>query len=243
MTPRFIVATLACTLTLTAGVSHTGRADDTPANLPGITVDREAGHLDIDGIIAARDAYLELIACTRGTKEHESLVSMSATAQHTHLALVMLGAKPGSPSRWVQDEKTGRWKGINPTGTPVRITVLVRKDGRWIEQPLSTYIIRHEVTLIKDDGNVTETKRKEIPMGGDTFVFGGSKLTRKGDRTIYEADAEGNAIALVAFEDATLNWPTALSHSNDYLEFYTNTDAIPPAGTPVKLRLRPLLRK
>ena len=194
-----------------------------PPHLPGITIDRQAGHIDIDGLFAAQDAYLELVACTRGTKEHEAVVSITATAQHLHFALILLGAQPGAPAQWIETEN-GEPHGIDPTGSRVRVSLLVKQNNAWIETPLSRFIVDR-------DGQ---------PIAGDTFVFGGSKITRKQNRTLYEADRSGNAIALVAFDDATLNWPTALTHANEHLEFYTHTAAIPAPGTPVKLRLRPL---
>lgn len=203
--------------------------DKAPPKLPGITVDRKAGTVDVDATIAARDAFLELIACTANTKEHEALVSIEARAQHVHLALMLLGAKPGSPSRWVYDEKADAWRGIAPRGTPVRLSLMIEEDEGWVEKRLTDYVVDAE----------------KKPLTSDTFVFGGSKLRKVGEDKppIYEADASGNFASLVSFGDETLSWPTAASTSNEQLEWYTNTGAIPDVGTKVKLRLTPVVKK
>lgn len=196
--------------------------------LPGIAIDQKAGVVDVDAVFAARDAYLELIACTSGSKEHESLVAIKARAQHVHFALMLLGAQPGKPSQWVKDKKTGEWRGINATGTKVKVSLLIEEDGKWVERSITKYII----------------DRDDKPLPGEVFVFGGSKLTEKKDgSTVYEADTEGNAVSLVSFGDETLSWPTAASTSNDTLDYYVKTDALPPADAKVKLRLRPMVAK
>ncbi len=196
--------------------------------LPGITIDRDAGVVDVEATFAARDAYLELIACTAGSKEHESLVAIKAKAQHVHFALMLLGAKPGKPSQWVKDEKTGEWRGINATGTRVKVSLLVEEKGKWVERSITDYVI----------------DRDDKPLPGSVFVFGGSVLSEKEDgSTVYEADVEGNAVSLVSFGDETLSWPTAASTSNETLDYYVKTKALPPAETKVKLRLRPVAPK
>lgn len=202
--------------------------------LPGIVYDTQAGVMDIDAQIGAREAYLELIACISGTKEHESLVSINARAQHVHLALLLMGAKAGSPSRWVYDEAKQEWRGVPPKGTKVKVSLLLpvkdeqTEEVTWVEKPLTDFVY---------DG-----EKKQLT--GDLFVFGGSRVIKTEDgETIYQADAEGHLISLVSFGDETLSWPTPASKSNEELDWYTKTDAIPDAGTAVKLRLRPIIEK
>ena len=68
------------------------------AGLPGITVDRAARCIDIEAVIVQRDApWLELLACTKGSREHEAILSVTAKPSHIHLALIMLGLEPGAP--------------------------------------------------------------------------------------------------------------------------------------------------
>jgi hypothetical protein len=203
-------------------------ADPSKVKLPGIEINAKDKYIDVDGVIAAREAFLELVACTEGSKEHESIVSMRAKAQHLHLALMLLGAKPGRPGRWVYDEEAKKWKGIDPTGTAVKVTLMVKEKGKWVEKPLSRYII----------------DKQDKPLPDSKFIFGGSIIKQTDDgRKVYEADAEGNAIALVAFGDATLCWPEATSDSNEELEYYANTKNLPKENTAVKLRLRPDVKR
>jgi len=51
----------------------------------------------IDGQISLREGMLEMFACTRNTKEHESVVSANTKAYLVHAALLRLGAEPGTP--------------------------------------------------------------------------------------------------------------------------------------------------
>ena len=53
---------------------------------------------------------LELVACTKGAKEHESIVTIEARPMHVHAALLMLGARNGHPAtnRLIDEQKT-RW--------------------------------------------------------------------------------------------------------------------------------------
>src|SRR5690606_27879139 len=71
----------------------------------------------IDGQISLREGMLEMFACIKNTKEHESIVSANTKAYLVHAALLTLGAEPGSPVRF-------RPEYAPPTGT--EIDVLVR---------------------------------------------------------------------------------------------------------------------
>src|SRR5260221_5799508 len=76
------------------------KADNT--GLQKITKDHDV-YLDlkqkaviIDGEVCLREGQLEMFACPKGTKEHESVVSLNCTAEQAHAALLAVGAKPGT---------------------------------------------------------------------------------------------------------------------------------------------------
>ena len=50
----------------------------------------------IDGEVCLREGQLEMFACPKGTKEHESVVSLNCTSEEAHAALLAAGAKPGT---------------------------------------------------------------------------------------------------------------------------------------------------
>src|SRR5438094_82161 len=59
----------------------------------------------VDGQVCLREGLLEMFACPKGTKEHESIVSLSCRAQEVHTGLLAAGAKPGSPVSFNPDYK------------------------------------------------------------------------------------------------------------------------------------------
>ena len=67
--------------------------------LPGLTINLEEKSVDVDATVCLRTGFLELVACTKGSKEHESIISVDAKPSHIHAALLLLGAKPGNPGR------------------------------------------------------------------------------------------------------------------------------------------------
>ena len=91
-------------------------ADDTPANK---SADSDAGSMPkglvklsktndvwldtkrkavvVDGQVCLREGRLEMFACSKGTKEHESIVAPNCQAQEVHAGLLAAGAKPGTP--------------------------------------------------------------------------------------------------------------------------------------------------
>jgi len=66
--------------------------------LPGLVVDFQNRCVDIKATICLDEGMLELIACTKETKEHESIVTITARPMHVHTALLLLGANNGKPA-------------------------------------------------------------------------------------------------------------------------------------------------
>ena len=75
---------------------------------------------------------LELVACTKEGKVHESVIAVEARPVHIHTALLLLGAKNGSPaSRQPVDNEQVRWIDIPPHGDPIEV-FLVWKDANFL---------------------------------------------------------------------------------------------------------------
>ena len=51
----------------------------------------------VEGHVCLREGMLEMFACPKGTKEHESIVAVNCQAQYVHTALLLVGAKEGQP--------------------------------------------------------------------------------------------------------------------------------------------------
>jgi len=196
-------------------------ATDAAAALPGITIDRERGRIDLDARVVLREGLLELVACPTGTKEHESIFAVRARPRHVHLALLMLGAEPGRPGAYRYDEADDRWLRIPPRGDRIAVTVL--HDGK--EVPVSRYIVND---------------RTGEPLPDHHFIFAGSEVEARETGRVYLADQSGNLLTLSTFGDDALSWPEPTTASNDQLMWIARTDAIPPLETELTLRLTPV---
>ena len=208
------------------------------ARFPGMTIDREAGYVDLDATVVLRDGeWLELLACSPNTREHESILAVPARPSHIHLALILLGIEPGSPMRWqeVQNEETGDWEWVTHPARGPRVAVSIVTGGADDETvtPASAWINDGDGNAMPDHhwiftGSTLETF--ENPDGDDMEA-----------EAVYSADAAGNVISLVNFGDDVLVKPSDLTNQGEgsNAAWNANTDAIPPVGTAVRIRLQP----
>src|SRR3990172_10606591 len=70
-----------------------------------VWLDAKRGVVLVDGQVSLRRGMLEMFACLRNTKEHESVVSANTQAFLVHAALLRLGAEPGHPAQFVPEFK------------------------------------------------------------------------------------------------------------------------------------------
>jgi len=198
---------------------------------PHVRVDREARTVEFDGRVPilvddpeAPKLYLELIACTPNTKEHESLVVTPARPSHIHAALLMIGLEPGAPARWVQEDR--RLRAIPPSGDPLTVEFLV-PDGSGGERRFtpSQWVINADT-------------RAPWPLG--SFVFSGSLMLERGGTEHYEADNAGTLLGLTSFGTETIAWPNPISPESDIdePEWIANPRTVPGVDTPVTVVLR-----
>ncbi len=172
----------------------------------------------VGGQVCLREGSLEMFACPKGTKEHESIVSVNCQTKFVHAALLAVGAKAGTPVVFDPEYSP-------PTGTPIDVFVLwVDTEGK-IHQVRAQNWIRQENT------------GKEMSFD---FVFAGSGFAK--DETTgeeYYYGDSGDFICVSNFPTATLDIPVVSSKSNQSLMFLAWTDRIPKRGTKVRLVLLP----
>ena len=176
----------------------------------------------VDGQVSLREGMLEMFACTRNTKEHESIVSANTKAFLVHAALLRLGAEPGHPAQFVPEYKP-------PAGTEIEIMVY------WVDEAGQPQKIRAQ-EWIKD---ITTGKAMTHP-----WVFAGSRFwtDEETGKQYYQAEG-GDFICVSNFSTAMLDIPIESSRSNQELAFEAYTERIPPLGAPVRLVLKPKLKK
>ena len=186
---------------------------------PGIALDAEARTVDLTGTVVGRDVdWLELVACTPGSREHESLVTVDAAPSMIHLALLTLGLEPGRPLH-----RDGDWRIdpdaplVAPTGPPVTLWFIVGDAEpvpaiRWVEGAA--------------DGNQ------------NIWLFTGSEFRTWRGREEFLADLNGTVASLVSFGDDLLARPSTLTDTTDQQQFRPSRAAMPENGTPITLRIR-----
>jgi hypothetical protein len=168
------------------------------------------------------DMPLEFICVVAGTADHEALVRTRATPSAVHAALLGLGMEPGQPLRY--SEAADQW--LPPTGPPVRIEMEWSENGK----------IRRERV-----GRLIRNIETGQPMPPRRFVFVGSRVYTGTDGNVYYgADATGQIASLVNFEFPVIDVGDLASSSNELLEWETDPDVAPPAGTEVTMILSPV---
>jgi len=182
-----------------------------------IWIDPQRKLVVVDGEIAMREGALEMFACPKGTKEHESVIAVHSTAQLIHAGLLAVGATAGHPVRFDPQYTPA-------TGSVIDVWVLWQDDQ-------GNHRVRAQ-EWIKD-------VKTEQPMEHN-WVFGGSGFWT--DETTgekhYHADA-GDLICVSNFSTAMLDLPIESSQANDALLYAAFTERIPPRGTMVRLVLAP----
>jgi hypothetical protein len=176
----------------------------------------------IDGQVVLREGQLEMFACPKGTKEHESVVVLECVPQDVHAALLALGAKPGQPVKF--DPKY-----VPASGDIVDIYVLWKDEKGEKHQVRAQEWVQHAKT------------EKAMPYD---WVFAGSGFwtdEATGQRH-YQANG-GDFICVSNFPTAMLDLPVESSQTNADLLFHAFTANIPPKGTKVRVVLVPRVMK
>ncbi|MEO0512638.1 MAG: YdjY domain-containing protein [Planctomycetota bacterium] len=204
----------------------------------GLRVNPDAGFVEFDGEVAVEvDVsgelvdYIELFVCSWDSREHESLVVTRVKPSEIHAALLLAGAEPGRPAEFTASP-SDRVRSA-PTGSPLEVSFSWTREGATLAAAPWSWLVH------ADTG-----ERVDPPE--PAFVFAGSQTI--GPR--YLADAEGAVAPLVVFDRtvgpgisrgvATIAWNRILSHeaSVDEPIWIANKELVPPAGTPVTVRVR-----
>jgi hypothetical protein len=184
-------------------------------------INRDEKKVYVGGQVALRRGMLEMFACPKGTKEHESVIAVNSLAATVHAALLAVGAVPGTPVSYDPEYKP-------PTGTEIDIVV------EW-KDPQGTW---HSANAREWIRNVRTGKDLDVP-----WVFAGSGFYKDEEtgKEHYLAES-GDLICVSNFPSATLDLPVESSQAEAGLLFEANTERVPALGTPVRLVLTPKLK-
>lgn len=179
-----------------------------------IWFDPQQKQLVVEGKVVLATGPLELLACPVGSKEHEAILAVYASARLVHTGLLAIGLTPGRPARF------GRLPQI-ATGPRVRVDVRWRDaDGRLHHTDAREWI-RHVRTGDR--------------LQQDWVFCGGGCQTDEG--TAGPAGDTADLICVANFPTALLDLPVESSQENGLLNFEAFPDRIPPVGTTVELVL------
>ena len=211
------------TIALLAFANVSASAGDVPVikTLPGIVVDTKAREVRLDGEVCLQQGSLELLACSPGTREHESVVVVKAKPSHIVFALALLGLAPGRPGYMTE---AGAFS--PPGGQVVDITArftVAKPDGK------SEVVEVPAWKLLKPAGSEAPLER------AIQWVYVG----RPSEAALRAADREGAVICLSNFTEAVLDVPFESTSVNAELLYESNPAVVPPVKTPIELILRP----
>ncbi|MEE9212515.1 MAG: YdjY domain-containing protein [Phycisphaeraceae bacterium] len=205
--------------------THTQPADAAPDPvLPHVRIDRQQQVVELDAtVVQPTEEWIELLACSPKTYQYESLLTVHARPNHVHLALLLIGLEPGRPMSW--HEEDGRYVIDPPQGPGVAVTLVYEKQGQTVEVRANEWIVHIET------GDM---------MPNNHWLFAGSTFRQIDDQEVYAADVSGAVLSLVNFGSDVLARPTDISNKGGGAMWTANEAVIPPADTPVIIRLRPV---
>lgn len=195
---------------------------------PGIAVEPSTREVALDAVVCLDAGWLEQVACSPGTRVHESLVSVAARPRNVHAALLLAGLVPGAPGHWSEDEDGGVSL-VPPSGE--RLSIAVRHGDPPVEEPVGDWIADAE-------GEATFPRDAE-------WVFGGSAIVPNppfmGPGEHYVADLTGSIVGLVTFGDEVIGYREVLPDQEavEPPHWQVRSGRVPPVGTPVQLVIRP----
>ena len=186
-----------------------------------VWIDKKNKRVVMVGQVCLREGQMEMFACLKNTKEHESILAVPTEAFIVHAGLMAVGAEPGNPVRFRPKYEPAR-------GTEIGIRLY------WTDPEGKRHSCRAQDWL----RNLKTGKPLEQP-----WVFAGSAfwLDETTKQRHYQAE-EGDFICVSNFTSAMLDLPIESSQSTGALLFEGMTESIPPKGTRVTIALVPQLK-
>jgi hypothetical protein len=181
--------------------------------LGNIDLDLNSKTITMYGRLNMSYGLIELLACTKIGKVHESALVMDVQPIHLQTALILLGLEYEGGLRYQGDPRT-------PKGDSVRIWV------EWDGDDGTTQRHRAE--------DLVFNRETQSPMQNTDWVFTGSRMD---DNGMFMAQAVGTLITTFHDPDSILDNP--LPEGADDTIYVVNTQIAPPKGTPIRMIITP----
>jgi len=210
--------------------------------LPGIKINLDEWSIDVDATVSLEQGMLELVACAKDTKEHESIVAVNAKPSHIHTALLLIGANPGNPAmrRIFGEGEEARIIDMPPRGGMIDVYLVLESPDGPKEVPINRFIQKSiDYYDLAVTGEEKPDEREFYPT--HSFMFTGSVLVERDEEgpRQYVADYSGNVISLVTFGDEMMGTPKIHDDANQSLVWEVRSEDLPELDSKVILRLKP----
>ena len=186
-----------------------------------VWIDKAKKRVVLVGQTCRREGQLEMFACLKNSKEHESIVAVDTKAMLVNTALLLIGATQGNPVQFRPEFKPA-------SGPEVEVTVIWTDAKGKRQQVRAQEWIRHIKT-----GKAMQ----------HAWVFGGSGFWVDDEGKNHFMAEDGDVICISNFTSAILDLPVESSQASSELEFEAFTERIPPVKTQVVVILTPKLKK
>jgi len=180
-------------------------------NLGNVKLDLNKKTITMNGKVNMSYGLIELLACTRIGKMHESALVIDVQPIHLQTALILLGLEFGGGIRYQGDPLT-------PKGDRVQI---------WVEWDADNETQRHRA----EDLIFNRSKQSQMEHVG--WVFTGSRMSNGA----FMAQAVGTLITTFRDPDAIIDNP--LPDGADDTAYIVNSQVTPPKGTNIRMIITP----
>lgn len=200
--------------TSTTQASSTIEWKNRTARVGNVEVDANRREVRVPGWVNMTEGAIELLACGRGGKTHESIFVLDVHPLDLQTALLLLGLEPGTPP-------TGLGEG-RPSGTEVDLWIQWQQDGERKEMRAEKFVYNYETKSVLPD---------------TPWIFTGSVI----EDGQFKALAEESLVVTYWDPWAIINIPLPCGSNDEILA--VNRTNIPPLNTPIVMRIVPRERK
>jgi hypothetical protein len=170
--------------------------EQTSLNKSGtVQIDLKGKRLLVQSEVVLREGLLEMLACLKQTKEHESILGVDAKAQLIHAGLVALGAEVGHPAKFVPEYQPASGQRIDIFLTWTDAAGKLHRDPAqsWIRNATRRYFIEKldalpkNLVLAKDNDLKWDEKHKELLWYGPMSASQRDELSKLSDDAPFRA--------------------------------------------------------
>jgi len=216
-------------------------AESSAAALSGIAIDPKAKEVRVAATVCLQKGSLELFACSRGTREHESILVSRASPSDVSKALASLGLPPGRPVFTTEGGAISP-----PAGAVLEVSIrffkVTDEEKARVQKLIDAGAKRDDIPIAKTDWFTVPAWKLLRPTGAEEGLDRSFDWVYIGPSTPgawRDADREGTLMCLSNFSEAVIDVPFESTSVNAELLYQANPNVVPPVGTPAEIIIRP----